>query len=89
VRSCQVLGGDGAAGDVAEGGQAKVDAGGLSGPLVELGEFLLCAGEADLETLDFAQPTFSFRFGDAIKQVAADLDDPLALRGIRPKETAP
>jgi hypothetical protein len=53
------------AGDVAEGGQAEVDGGGPAGPLVELGEFLLRAGEADFEALDFAEPAFLLGLGDA------------------------
>ncbi|WP_020500879.1 hypothetical protein [Sciscionella marina] len=84
-----VLGGcHGAAGDVAEGGQAEVDGGSPAGPLVELGEFLFGAGEADLESLDFAVPAFSLGFGDAVKQIAADLDDSLPLCGIRPEKAA-
>jgi hypothetical protein len=54
-----------AAGDVAEGRQAEVDGGGPAGPLVELGEFLLRAGEADLEALDLAEPAFVLGIGDA------------------------
>lgn len=55
---------DGPAGDVGEGGQAEVDGCGPAGPLVELGEFLLGGGEADLEAFDPAEPAFALGFGD-------------------------
>jgi hypothetical protein len=77
-----------AAGDVAEGWQAEVDGGGPPGPLVELGEFVLRAGEADLEALDLAEPAFSLGLGDAGQQAFADLGDPTPLGWIGSKETA-
>jgi hypothetical protein len=48
-----------------EGGQAEVDGGGLAGSVVELGEFVLGAGEADLEAFDLAEPAFVLGLGDA------------------------
>jgi hypothetical protein len=54
-----------AACDVVEGWQTEVDDGGPAGPLVELGEFLLRAGEADFEALDLAEPTFLLGLGYA------------------------
>ena len=47
-----------------------------AGPLVELGEFLLRAGEADFEALDLAEPAFVLGLGDAGQQALADLGDP-------------
>ncbi|UQA90670.1 helix-turn-helix domain-containing protein [Streptomyces halobius] len=76
---------DGPAGDIAEGGYAEVDGGGPASPLVELGEFLHGAGEADLEPFDFAEPLLSFGFGDAVEQVVADLSDAVTLVRIGPQ----
>jgi hypothetical protein len=42
-----------------------VDGGGSAGHFVELGEFLVGSGEADLEGFAFACPAFLFGFGDA------------------------
>jgi hypothetical protein len=39
-----------------------------------LGEFVLDAGEADLEAFDSAEPAFAFRLDDASFEVVADLD---------------
>jgi hypothetical protein len=78
-----------AAGDVAEGWHAEVDGGGPAGPLVELGEFLFRAGEADFEALDLAEPAFAFGLGDADQQAFADLGDPAPLGWIGSKEAAP
>jgi hypothetical protein len=72
-----------------EGWQAEVDGGGLAGALVELGEFLFGAGEADFEAFDLAEPALSFCLGDAGQQVVADLNDPASLGGIGPQEAAP
>ena len=60
-------GGDGTAGDVGERGHAEVD--GLFLALqgrVDLGELVLGAGEADLESLDLAEPAFALGLGDAV-----------------------
>ncbi|GDY69147.1 hypothetical protein AQJ43_29240 [Streptomyces avermitilis] len=53
---------------------------------VELGKFLLCSGEADLESLDFAQPAFALGFVDARDEVVADVDEPCPLGRIRSEE---
>ena len=53
---------------------------------LDLGELVLGAGEADLETLDLAEPAFTLGFGDAVVQVGADLLQPAALGGVRPQE---
>ena len=75
-------GGRGAAGDLWEAGHPEVGAGRAGGELVELGEFLAGAVEADLQAVDFAEPAFASGFGDAGVQVVADLDQPLALCGV-------
>ena len=56
---------------------------------VDLGELVLGAGEADLESLDLAEPAFAFSLGDPVVQVVADLLEPGPLGGIRPQERAP
>ncbi|MGH3224521.1 MAG: hypothetical protein ACRDPY_38545 [Streptosporangiaceae bacterium] len=69
------MGGDGAAGGVGEGWHAQVDGGVLAGgEPVELGELVLCCGEADLESFGFAEPSFAEGFGDSDGEVVADLD---------------
>jgi hypothetical protein len=62
-------------------GQAEVDSGGGRAP-VDLGEFVVGPGEADLESFDFAEPAFAFGFSDAGDQVVADFGNALALSGI-------
>jgi hypothetical protein len=42
-----------------------VDGLGLAGGGVGLSEFLVCPGEADLESFGFAGPAFAFGLGDA------------------------
>ncbi|MFG2631596.1 hypothetical protein [Streptomyces sp. NPDC048473] len=49
---------------------------------IELGELLLCAGEADLESLDLTEPAFLFRFRDAVDEVVPDLDQASSLARI-------
>lgn len=44
-------------------------------------EFLSCAGEADLQFLDLAEPAFSLGLGDAGDQVVADLGQPCRWAG--------
>ena len=68
-------------------GQAEVDSGGGRAP-VDLGEFVVGPGEADLESFDFAEPAFAFGFGDAGDQVVADFGNALALSGIGPVHAA-
>jgi hypothetical protein len=36
---------------------------------VDLGEFLLCAGETDLESFDLAEPSFAFGFSGVFQSV--------------------
>ncbi|PKW17665.1 hypothetical protein A8926_5663 [Saccharopolyspora spinosa] len=43
-------------------GHAEVDGHGACGHFVELGEFLFGSGEADFESLDFAEPSFALGF---------------------------
>jgi hypothetical protein len=68
----------GASGDVGEVGHAEVDGVALGGELVELGEFLAGSGEADLESVGFAEPAFVPGFVDAGEEVVADLFDAVA-----------
>jgi hypothetical protein len=67
---------------------AEVDGVVLGGELVELVEFLAGSGEADLESVDFAQPAFASGFVDAGEQVVADLLDAVAAGGLWPQEWA-
>ena len=53
----------------ADGGDAKVDGCGVAGAMVELGELVVGAGEADLEAFDLAQPAFAFGLCDPGGQV--------------------
>ena len=66
----------------AECGHSESDGGGCAGAPVDLGEFVLGAGEADLESFGFAEPAFAFGFGDAGDQVVADLGDARPLAGV-------
>jgi len=68
---------------VQDTGHADVDRDGWVGAPVDLGEFVACAGQADLESFGFAVPAFAFGFGDAGDQVVMNLYDagPLGGRG--------
>src|SRR5258708_724200 len=81
--------GGGAAGGVGEAGDAELDrVGAAGGDLVDLGEFGVGAGEADLETLGLAVPALGFGFGDAGEEVVADLFEARPGGGIRPQQWA-
>ncbi|MEK8146663.1 hypothetical protein NKH18_51515 [Streptomyces sp. M10(2022)] len=54
----------------------------------ELAELLLGASQADLETLDLAEPAFRLGFGDSGDQVVADLGKPCPLGRVRSEERA-
>ncbi|MET8435947.1 hypothetical protein ABZV61_24780 [Streptomyces sp900116325] len=83
VRGCA----GGADGSVSDGRHPQVDRCRAPGDeVVELGEFLLCSGKADLEALDLTAPAFALRFGDAGDQVVADVDQPSLLGRGRSKE---
>jgi hypothetical protein len=71
-----------------ESGHSEVDGSRGVGALVDLGEFVGGAGEADAESFDFAEPSFAFGLGDPGEEVVADLDDSLPLRRIRPVRRA-
>ena len=62
--------------------------GAAGGGLVGLGEFLVCPGEADLESFGFAGPAFAFGFGDAGVEVVADFFEAVALGGVDSQEGA-
>jgi hypothetical protein len=55
--------------------ESEVDGLAAATAAVYLGEFVVGAGEADLESFDLAQPAFAFGFGDAGGGVVADLGD--------------
>ena len=73
---------DGASGDLGEGGHPEFCAGRLGRDLVELGEFLAGAVEADLQPVDLAEPAFAAGVRDAGVEVVADLDESRALDGV-------
>ena len=50
----------------------------------DLGEFVFGAGEADLQTFDFAEPALVLGFGDAGFEVVSDLLESGSLRGVGP-----
>jgi hypothetical protein len=65
-------------------GDARADA---AGP-VEADELGASGVEADLESLDFAQPAVDAGFVDAVGQVANDLDQTVPLVGVHPEHGA-
>jgi hypothetical protein len=79
-----------APGDVGERGHAELD-GVCRAPERggDLGELVIGAREADLESLHFTEPAFAFGLGDAVEQVGADLLEAVPLGGVRPQERAP
>ena len=56
--------------------------------MVELGEFLAGAVEADLEAVDLAEPVVAAGFGDPGDQVVADFEEPVALGGVGAQQWA-
>ena len=50
-----------------DGGDSEIDHGVGASTLVDLGEFVLGAGEADLKSFDFAEPAFAA--GSAMRAV--------------------
>lgn len=82
VRRC-----GGADGHVSDGRHPQVD--GCRAPgdaAVELGEFLLCSGKADLEALDLAEPSFPLGFGNTADEVVADVGKSCPLGRVRSKK---
>ena len=61
----------------------------VAGAPVDLGELVVGACEADLESFDFAEPAFAFGFADPGDQVAADFGDAGPLGGLGPEHRAP
>ncbi len=53
------------------------------GEFAELCEFVFGSGEADAESVDFAEPAFAVGFVDTGEQVVADLGESAALLGVR------
>jgi len=76
------------AGDLAEGRHAESDRARGAGPPVDLGELVVGAGEADLESFGFAEPAFAVGFGDAGGEVLADLGDAVPLGWVWPVQRA-
>ena len=76
-------GGDGAAGDVGEGGQAELGAAvAAGGDLIHLGELVPGAGQADLQSFGLAEPAGRFGLSDTGGQVVADLSQAGPLGGV-------
>ncbi len=81
--------GDGTAGDVGEGGQAELGAAvAAGGDLIHLGELVPGAGQADLQPFGLAEPAGRFSLGDTGGQIAADLQEAVALGGIGAQQRA-
>ena len=59
-----------------------------AGAAVDLGELVVGAGEADLESFDLAEPAFAFGFGDAGGEVVADLGEAGPLGRVGPEHRA-
>jgi hypothetical protein len=53
-----------------EGGNAQLDGVLVVGASSDLGEFVLGAGEADLQSFDLSEPAFAFGLGDAGGEVS-------------------
>src|SRR5712691_8539100 len=80
-------GGGGAACDVGECGHAELDRVGLAlEGCIDLGELALGSGEADLQSLDLAEPAFPLGLGDPVTQIDPDFLQAGALGGVRPQE---
>ncbi|WP_006247764.1 hypothetical protein [Mycolicibacterium tusciae] len=75
--------GEGASDEVGEVWDAEVGGGCSGGEFIELGQFLVGAGEADLQSFDLAEPAFAAGFIDAGAEVVADLDQAGSLVGVR------
>ena len=60
----------------------------MVGDLIDLVEFLAGALEADLQSVDFAEPSLAAGFGDAREQVVADLDEAVPFGRVRSQERA-
>ena len=56
--------------------------GSAGGGQVGLGELVVGGGEADLESLGFADPAFALGFGDASQEVVADLFEAVPQGGV-------
>ena len=67
-----------------QGGGSEVDFDATAG--VDLGKFVLNPGEADLESLDFAEPAVKFGLADSVLEVAADLLQAWSLGWVRPEK---
>jgi hypothetical protein len=67
---------------------SEVDLGVTCRQVVDLGEFLLGSGEADLEPFDFTEPALAAGFVDAGQQVVTDLEQARALGRVRAEQGA-
>src|SRR6516225_5232919 len=75
--------------DVGKGGHPELDgAGSVTERGVDLGELVVGAGQADLQSLHFSGPALASGLGDAVVEVAADLLQAGALRWGWPQERA-
>lgn len=83
-------GGDRSASKVDERRHAESDRlGSACERLVELGDLVLGSDQADLQSFDFAQPSFTFGFDNSGLEVVADLNQAVALSWLRSKKAAP
>lgn len=82
-------GGDRSAGKVGELRHAEFDRqGSACERLVELGDLVLGSGQADLQSFDFAKPSFTFGLDNSGLEVVADFQQAAALSWVGPQETA-
>jgi hypothetical protein len=78
--------GDRSASEVGELRHAEFDRlGSACERLVELGDLVLGSSQADLQSFDFAQPSFTFGLDNSGLEVVADLNQAVALSWVRPK----
>jgi hypothetical protein len=73
---------------VPDRGHAEVDASPVLETSVDLGELVLGSRKADTKSFDFAEPAFTFGFGDAGEEIVADLDEAVSLGRVGPEHRA-
>jgi len=60
----------------------------IGGQALHFLELFLCAGEADLQSFNLAEPVVLFGFGDAGVKVGDDLAKPVSLIRVGPEQRA-
>jgi hypothetical protein len=73
---------------VPDGGKAEFDGNAVMGSAVDLGKFVVSAGQADPESLDFAEPSFALSLGDPSYEIIANINNALSLCRVRPVHRA-